>query len=111
MNTCLSRGRPGNIAQSFAFDVASLASAFQHTFAQRKTPWPDTTPVGLSDDFAGEKQTQWQAFVTRDRLGAAPASLIAVMGNLRTCLDPVLAKKPAQSWQRGGPWTVVGGDT
>ena len=99
------------IAQTFEFDVASLAPAFQHTFARRKTPWPDATPVGLSDDFAGEKQTQWQAFVTRDRLCAAPASLIAVIGNLRTFLDPVLAKKPVQSWQRGGPWTVTGGDT
>lgn len=99
------------IAQTFEFDMAALASAFQRTFARRKTPWPNETPVGLSDDFAGEKQTQWQAFMTRDRLGAAPASLIAVIGNLRTFLDPVLAKKPVQSWQRGGPWTVAGGDT
>lgn len=99
------------IAQTFEFDAASLASAFQKTFERRKMPWPDETPIGLSDDFAVEKQTQWQAFVTRDRLGAVPASLITVIGNLRTFLDPVLANEPVQSWQRGGPWTVAGGDT
>jgi len=99
------------IAQTFEFDAASLASAIQQTFERRKTPWPEEPPVGLSDDFADEKQTQWQAFVTRDRLGAVPASLIKVIGNLRTFLNPILAHDPVQSWQRGGPWTVAGGDT
>lgn len=99
------------IAQTFEFDAESLASAIQQTFERRKTPWPEESPVGLSDDFADEKQTQWQAFVTRDRLDAIPASLITVIGNLRTFLNPVLAHEPVQSWQRGGHWTVAGGDT
>ena len=38
----------------------------------------EQTPTGLSDTFASEKDTQWQAFLARDRLGAAPLALIEV---------------------------------
>jgi predicted nucleotidyltransferase component of viral defense system len=93
------------IAQTFAFEGAALAEAVQRTFERRRTFWPDQPPAGLSDAFAREKDVQWRAFLVRDRLGAAPASLIEVTEDLRAFLQPVLAREELASWPSGGPWT------
>jgi len=93
------------IAQTFAFEGKALAEAVQRTFERRRTSWPDQLPAGLSDAFAREKNTQWLAFLARDRLAAAPASLIEVADSLRAFLGPVLARENLASWPSGGPWT------
>ena len=93
------------IAQTFTFEGAVLANATQRTFERRRTSWPEHTPSGLSDAFASEKDAQWRAFLARDRLGAAPASLVQVTEDLRTFLQPVLAREELASWLPGGPWT------
>jgi len=93
------------IAQTFAFEGEILADAVRRTFERRRTTWPGQVPSGLSDAFAREKDAQWRAFLARDRLGAAPASLVEVIEDLRTFLQPVLARAELASWPRGGPWT------
>ncbi|MEZ5936200.1 MAG: nucleotidyl transferase AbiEii/AbiGii toxin family protein [Alphaproteobacteria bacterium] len=93
------------IAQTFAFEGKALAEAVQRTFERRRTSWPEQLPTGLSEAFAHEKDTQWRAFLARDRLGAAPTSLIGIIDSLRAFLGPVLAREDLASWRSGGPWT------
>ena len=64
------------ITQTFAFEGDDVAEAIRRTFERRRTPWPQQLPVGLSDGFAFERETQWRAFLARDRLEAAPDSLV-----------------------------------
>lgn len=68
----------------------TLRRAITATFVRRATALPTTTPVGLSDEFATDtiKQTQWRAFVTKNRLDAPP--LPQVVAHLRTFLESTL---------------------
>lgn len=95
------------IAQTFAFEGDDLAEAIRRTFERRRTPLPEQVPSGLSDSFALERETQWQAFLARDRLEAAPASLAQVIDDLRAFLQPVLTRAEVASWPPGGPWAHV----
>ena len=91
------------IAQTFAFEGDNLANAIRRTFERRRTPLPEQVPVGLSDGFALEREAQWRAFLARDRLAIASASLVQVNNDLRTFLQPVLARTEVASWPPGGP--------
>lgn len=93
------------IAHMFTFEGVVLAKAIQRTFDRRRTPLPDAIPFGLSEGFASKGVPQWRAFLARDRLGAAPASLIQVTEDLRMFLQPLLAREDLGSWRAGGPWT------
>lgn len=93
------------IAQTFTFDGAVLANAIRQTFDRRRTSWPEQTPSGLGEAFASERDAQWRAFLARDRLAAAPASLIQVAEDLRAFLQPMLERQQLASWSPGGPWT------
>ena len=64
-------------------------------------------PVGLSDTFALQRDAQWRTFLARDRLAAAPASLVQVTKDLHAFLRPVLAQEGVALWPPGGPWTHV----
>lgn len=79
-------------------DKASLVDAIRATFDRRQTRIPETTPVGLSDEFAGTpaKIAQWKAFLNRNRL-EGPA-LVDVVTEIRTALVPAmrLARAPAE---------------
>ena len=96
---------PWMIAQTFAFEGDDLAEAIRRTFERRRTPLPEQVPVGLSDRLALEKEAQWRAFLARDRLAVAPASLVQVVNDLRTFLQPVLVRAEVALWPPGGPWT------
>ena len=95
------------IAQTFAFEGDDLTEAIRRTFERRRTPLPEQVPVGLSDGFALEREIQWRAFLARDRLEVAPASLAHVIDDLSAFLEPVLARSEVASWPPGGPWTEV----
>lgn len=71
-------------------DPAHLASAVRATFERRGTPPLEGPPFGLSDAFAKDvqKQTQWQAFLKRNRL-QAPDLEIAV-AEIRTYVAAIL---------------------
>ena len=68
-------------------DDEELAKAIAGTFGRRRTAIPEGVPIGLSDEFAADrtKQTQWNAFLTRNRLEAVP--LTEVVAQLREFLD------------------------
>lgn len=53
-------------------DAEQLKRAIEATFTRRKTPLPVSLPAGLSDAFATDtiKQTQWMAFLKKNRLDA-----------------------------------------
>ena len=96
------------IAQTFTLEGDNLANAIQQTFERRRTPLPEQVPVGLSDSFALEKDKpsggpSWPATSSR----VASASLVQVINDLRTFLQPVLARTEVASWPPGGPWTEV----
>lgn len=73
-------------------DPTTLRRAITATFVRRTTALPATTPIGLSDDFATDatKQTQWRAFVTKNRLDAPP--LPQVVAHLRTFFESTVGK-------------------
>ena len=95
------------IAQTLTFEGDKLMNAIQQTFERRRTPLPEQIPVGLSDDFALEREVQWRAFLARDRLVTAPDSLVQIVNDLRIFLQPVLASTAVASWPPGGPWTLL----
>ncbi len=53
-------------------DPAMLAKAVAATFEQRRTPLPESLPIGLTDGFSldATRQTQWRAFLGRSQLQA-----------------------------------------
>ena len=69
-------------------DHALLPVALHKTFARRQTALPITLPAGLTPGFAADRQTMWQAFLTRSRLSAPP--LADVLEELRMHCWPLL---------------------
>jgi len=67
-----------------------LRHAVEATFARRNFALPTDWPTGLTPAFSEDpgKQTQWAAFMKKNRLDALP--LPAVIERLRTALAPVL---------------------
>jgi predicted nucleotidyltransferase component of viral defense system len=55
-----------------AVTAGELERALSATFERRGTALPDGVPLGLTDEFARDasKQTQWQAFLDKNRLEA-----------------------------------------
>lgn len=60
------------ILNSAGLDLVVLSEAIDATFARRKTPKPQATPVGLTADFSqdAQKLRQWEAFVKKNQLDA-----------------------------------------
>ena len=92
------------------FNGDILRRAIRATFVRRKTTLPADIPFGLTDEFAQDtqKQTQWQAFLGKNRLEALELEMI--MAALRDFLLPPIAAANAdnrfpQFWSAGGPWT------
>lgn len=90
------------------FDGTMLQHALVATHTRRRTAL-DSDPVGLSDAFAGDpaKQTQWNAFVRKNKLNAP--DLLSVVATLRHFLLPVLDASSKgenfnQRWLAKGPW-------
>lgn len=63
------------LLQSGEVDRQNLAEALRRTFKRRKTPLPQTLPIGLTEEFWNDEfaQRRWQAFVTKN--GLLPVSL------------------------------------
>jgi predicted nucleotidyltransferase component of viral defense system len=86
------------LADTIAFARPGLASAIRATFLRRGTPLPTgEPPLALTQEFTAnpEKAQQWQAFLSRTGLDAAP-TLGAVVEALQRFLLPVLRDDSAE---------------
>lgn len=102
------------LAQRLRFQGETLARAMAATFRKRRTPLPADTPIALSPEFYEDmqKQTQWRAFVSKDRLDGHQMQLDDAICALRQFLMPPLtaaAKDEALEavWVPPGPWREV----
>lgn len=94
------------IAQTFEFRRSTLIEAVRRTFERRETAIPADIPIGLSNEFTMAWSAQWQTFLRRERMAAAPETFAAVIGDLCLFLLPLVdAENDEQSWLPGGPWS------
>lgn len=94
------------IAQTFQFRRSALVEAVRRTFERRGTALPVDMPIGLSDEFTAAWGAQWQTFLGRERMAAAPTVFAAVIAGLRTFLIPLAeAADVDRIWLPRGPWS------
>lgn len=103
------------LARHADFDGDILRQAIRATFDRRKTALTGQVPFGLTDAFAQDprKQTQWQAFLRKNRLGVL--ALNVVIEALATFVLPVIEAASVNTafparWQAGGPWSPADAD-
>lgn len=91
------------------FHGTTLKKAITATFERRGTRRTPDPPFGLTIDFAQDsrKQTQWQAFLRKNRLEAPRLEIVLV--SLREFLLPAITPALSdmlerQRWPAGGPW-------
>jgi predicted nucleotidyltransferase component of viral defense system len=99
------------MAENFEFDGQRLQKAIINTFKRRNSTLPKETPVGLSERFASDNQTQWQAFLLRLRIDNMSETITDVIRLLRGFLMPILNASAIEKifegeWKPGGPWIV-----
>lgn len=100
------------LAEQFEFDGRKVQEAIITTFRRRNTALPEEIPVGLSDGFAIENQSQWQAFLHRTNIETSHESFMDVIQILTLFLVPLLRASGVGSifegkWNLGGPWKVL----
>jgi hypothetical protein len=102
-----------HLANRFEFGRTTLTEAIQRTFSMRRTPLPDTEPVGLTDTYWNDpsRELQVRAFLKRAGLREGPNSGSKVLATLRTFLLPLLADLREGGdvpglWPPGGPWST-----
>jgi len=103
------------LASLFPFSGPVLSEAIRRTFERRKTPLPlDDLPAALTAGFYNDatKQTQWSAFVSKNKLYIEPITLQEVTASIEAFVMPVLPRSAAENlpilrWEPGGPWKPV----
>jgi hypothetical protein len=100
------------LLQQADFDGTTLCLAIRATFDRRKTQMENAPPFGLTAAFArdGMKQTQWKAFLRKNKLDAPP--LENVVETLSSFLMPVFIAASSDSafphfWAARGPWSPM----
>lgn len=95
------------IAQTFEFRKSILVDAVRRTFERRGTALPADVPVGLTDDFAAAKVSQWQTFLGRERMAAVPNAFADIIADLRLFLIPLASTPQGEwTWPPRGPWSL-----
>lgn len=95
------------LSRRFDFDGATLHKAIHATFTRRQTVLSDELPYSLTDAFGKEeaKQTQWAAFLGKNRLAGPPVQFADVVVVLRQFIEPVShAGKTATQWHPATGW-------
>ena len=96
------------LSQNFGFNGADLKEAIKLTFQRRTTALPTTTPIGLTETFSTEpqKQTQWNAFIRKNRLNA-PSDLAEIVHRIEAFVLPVLIDSniAVKVWNTGKGWS------
>lgn len=98
------------LARTYPFSGTDLVRAIAATFRHRGTEI-DSEPVGLSDAFASDpaRQTQWRAFLRRNRFSELSGGLSALVSEVRRFVfAPLDAAARGESfeaeWEPSGPW-------
>lgn len=98
------------IAETFQLERSLLARAVRQTFDRRETALPDGGLAGLSPAYVESWGGQWKAFLTRERMAAAPGHLGEVVADLARFLLPLIADgdgdwswKPREGWVQAAP--------
>jgi hypothetical protein len=99
------------ITKHFSFEGSVLVEAIKATFGRRRMPIPNSTPKGLSDEFAldAEKATQWKSFLSRTGLLSGTGGLEHIVYELRAFFVPLIDAAATNEvfhgqWKKGGPW-------
>lgn len=101
------------IAKTTALEGTILVQAIAATFERRRSALPvNAKAIALTKAFWGDKvkQTQWEAFLKRNRLDSLSFDLVAesltafLMPPTRALLEGVPF---TASWQPGGPWRTT----
>jgi len=98
------------MAHRSEFDGDLLRQSIRATFDRRQSNLSATSPIGLTDSFSqdAQKQTQWQAFMRKNKLEQIP--LEEVISFIAEFLLPVARAASAgetfpNRWPPGGPWS------
>lgn len=93
------------IAETFQLERIPLTTAIHQTFARRETELPREKPTAFTESYATTWDGQWRAFLTRERMTAAPAQLATALADLERFLLPLLeAADENWSWKPRGGW-------
>lgn len=95
------------LSRRFDFDGATLHKAIQATFERRQTVLSAELPYPLTDAFGKEeaKQTQWVAFLGKNRLTGPPVQFADLVDLLRQFVEPAShAGKTATQWHPATGW-------
>jgi predicted nucleotidyltransferase component of viral defense system len=93
------------IAETFELERALLAAAVRQTFARRETALPQEKPTGFSEAYVENWSGQWQTFLTRERMAAAPEQLATVVADLERFLLPLIEEADGDwRWKRRAGW-------
>lgn len=78
------------LAREGAMDMAEVSRAIAATFERRRTPLPESLPVGLTAAFSGDEQRRevWDSFLKRNRIEAP--TLAAVIDEIVAYFGPAL---------------------
>lgn len=79
------------LIKEFEFDGALLQKAVKATFASRQTPFPQSLPLALTDEFAANPSIipRWNAFVKRNRI-IIEIDFASIIENLREFFAPII---------------------
>ena len=95
------------LSRRFDFDGPTLRQAIHATFARRQTVLSDKLPYPLTDAFGKEetKQTQWTAFLGKNKLTGPSRQFADVVVLLRQFIGPVLKNAtPSNRWKPAAGW-------
>jgi len=95
------------LSRRFDFNGEILHDAVHATFARRQTALGNKLPFPLTDEFAKDstKQTQWAAFLRRNRLSGPSQQFADVVVMLRQFIGPIWpADKTSGQWRPATGW-------
>jgi predicted nucleotidyltransferase component of viral defense system len=102
-----------HLANTCSFDGQVLMKAFQATFTNRKTVFPEGIPPALSDEFAVDRQEEWLAFVNKnsfsqDEMGDFGKILTFLVKFLMPVIEAERKKENlVKVWKAGEDWVKV----
>ncbi len=98
------------LSRQFDFDGKTLAAAIAETFSARHTVIPPD-PVAFTEAFVQDKikQTQWKAFLRKNRMVGDPYAFEEAVAAVSLFLKPVIdclvnSKAAPAVWTAPGPW-------